>query len=437
MFCPKKSAVLAISVVIFFCVASTARADDITDWNQHMLRATTIAGTSPLVTTRVAAIVQASVFDAVNGIDRKYAPVHVAAAAPAGASRRAAAVQAAYTALVALFLPQKAIFDGRLAVSLTAIAADPHETSAGIAAGIAWGTTVANGILAWRATDGFTPPPPPYLGGTGVGQWRPTPPAFAPGAGPQFATMTPWSITSPSAYHPDGPPALTSARYARDFNETKLIGNISSTVRTPDQTIYSWFWAQSTASYLWNHLADVLLERRGRGDDDDDEGRFGEHRGSLLESARLLALLDLAMADAAIACWEAKYSYSAWRPVTAIPLEASIGNAGITVNAGDATWMPLLATPAHPEYPSGHSTVSGAAAVVLASFFGEDRHFTMDNDLLIGVTRSYHSFTQALNEVKNARIYAGIHFRFACDDGQEIGDKVGHYVLQHALLPAH
>jgi len=436
MFCPKKSAVLAISVVIFFCVASTARADDITDWNQHMLRATTIAGTSPLVTTRVAAIVQASVFDAVNGIDRKYAPVHVAAAAPAGASRRAAAVQAAYTALVALFLPQKATFDARLAVSLTAIAADPHETSAGIAAGIGWGTTVANGILAWRATDGFTPAPPPYMGGTGLGQWRPTPPAFAPGAGPQFATMVPWVISAPSQYRPGGPPALTSARYATDFNETKLIGNISSTVRTSDQTIYSWFWAQSTASYLWNHAADVLLERRARGDDDDDEGRFGEHRGSLLESARLLALLDLAMADAAIACWDAKYFYSTWRPITAIPLEASIGNAGITVNAGDATWMPLFATPAHPEYPSGHSTVSGAAAAVLVAFFGEKTHFTVDNDLLIGVTRSYHSFTQALNEVKNARIYAGIHFRFACDDGQVIGDQVGHYVLQNALLPA-
>jgi hypothetical protein len=180
----------------------------------------------------------------------------------------------------------------------------------------------------------------------------------------------------------------------------------------------------------------VLLERRARGDDDDEEGRFGEHRGSLLESARLLALLDLAMADAAIACWDAKYFYSAWRPVTAIPLEASIGNAGITVNAGDATWMPLFATPAHPEYPSGHSTVSGAAAAVLVAFFGEKTHFTVDNDLLIGVTRSYHSFTQALNEVKNARIYAGIHFRFSCDDGQVIGDQVGHYVLQNALLPA-
>ena len=346
MFCAKKSAVLGVTLAMFFCLTPTAQADDVTDWNQHMLRAVTVAGTSPLVATRVAAIVQASVFDAVNGIDRKYAAVHVAPGAPAGASRRAAAVQAAYTALVALFPTQKATFDGRIAVSLTAIATDPHETSTGIAAGVAWGTTAANGILAWRATDGFTPAPPPYLGGTGVGQWRPTPPAFAPGAGPQFATMVPWVISTPSQYRPGGPPALTSARYATDFNETKLIGNIASTVRTPNQTIYSWFWAQSTASYLWNHAADVLLERRGRGDDE-EEGRFVEHRGSLLESARLLALLDVAMADAAIACWDAKYFYSAWRPVTAIPLEASIGNAGITVNPGgrdvDAT---LRYTPA-------------------------------------------------------------------------------------------
>jgi len=437
MSCPKKPTVLAISLAILFCIAPTAQADDVTDWNQHMLRAGTVAGTSPLVMSRVAAIVQASVFDAVNGIDGKYTPVHVAPGAPAGASRRAAAVQAAYTALVALFPPQKATFDGRLAVSLTAIAADPHETGAGIAAGVAWGTTAANGILAWRATDGFTPAPPPFLGGNAVGQWRPTPPAFAPGAGPQFATMTPWVISTPSQYRPGGPPALTSARYATDFNETKLFGSISSAVRTSDQTIYSWFWAQSTATYLWNEVADLLLERRARGDNDDEDDRSGEHRGSLLESAHLLALLDVAMADAAIACWDAKYTYVAWRPVTAIPLEASIGNAGITVNPGDATWMPLFATPPHPEYPSGHSTVSGAASVVLATFFGEKTHFTMDNDLLIGVTRSYHSFTQALNEVKNARIYAGIHFRFSCDDGQEIGDKVGHYVLEHALLPAH
>jgi len=290
-----------------------------------MLRAGTVGATSPLVMSRVAAIVQASVFDAVNGIDRKYAPVHVPTGGPAGASRRAAAVEAAYTALVALYPAQKSTFDARLAVSLTAIASDPHETSAGIASGIAWGQTAANAILSWRAADGFTPAPPPFLGGAAVGQWRPTPPVFLPGAGPQFAYMTPWVISAPSQFRPSGPPALTSARYAADFNETKSMGSISSPIRTADQTIYAWFWAQSTATYLWNALADSLIEG-GDGDEDDDSGRWGERRNSLLESARVLALLDLAMADAAIACWEAKYHYVFWRPVTAIPLADTDGN---------------------------------------------------------------------------------------------------------------
>ena len=133
----KRFRLLVLSLTMLLLVSSIARADDVTDWNQHMLRAGTVAGTSPLVITRVAAIVQASVFDAINGIDRKYEPVHVTPAGPAGASRRAAAVEAAYTALVALFPLQKSTFDARLAVSLTAIASDPHETSAGIASGIA------------------------------------------------------------------------------------------------------------------------------------------------------------------------------------------------------------------------------------------------------------------------------------------------------------
>jgi len=422
---------LVLGLMKLFGAPSIARADDVTDWNQHMLRAGTVGGTSPIVMSRVAAIVQASVFDAVNGIDRKYAPVHVPPAGPADASRRAAAVEAAYTALVALYPAQKSIFDARLAVSLTAIASDPHETSAGIASGIAWGQTAANGILSWRATDGFAPAPPPFVGGTAVGEWRPTPPGLLPGAGPQFAYMTPWSIAAPSQFRPGGPPALTSARYAADFNETKTMGSISSSTRTADQTIYAWFWAASTATYLWNNVADSLIER---GDEDDDSGRWGEGRNSLLENARVLALLDLAMADAGIACWEAKYHYVFWRPVTAIPLADTDGNAA---TSADPSWAPLFATPAHPEYPSGHSTVSGAAAVVLASFFGEKKHFTMDNDLLIGVTRSFQSFTQALDEVKNARIFAGIHFRSACDDGQATGIQVANWVLDNALLPVH
>jgi membrane-associated phospholipid phosphatase len=429
----KRFCLLLLSLTMLLLVSSIARADDVTDWNQHMLRAGTVGGTSPLVMSRVAAIVQASVFDAVNGIDRKYAPVHVPPGGGAGASRRAAAVEAAYTALLALYPAQKSTFDARLAVSLTAIASDPHETSAGIASGIAWGQTAANGILSWRATDGFTPAPAPFLGGTTVGEWRPTPPSFLPGAGPQFAYMTPWVIGAPSQFRPGGPPPLTSARYAADFNETKSMGSISSPIRTVDETIYSWFWAASTSTYLWNHLADSLIERGDR-DADDDSGRWGERRNSLLESARVLALLDLAMADAAIACWEAKYHYVFWRPVTAIPLADTDGN---PATSADPIWAPLFATPAHPEYPSGHSTVSGAAAVILASFFGEKRRFTMDNDLLIGVTRSFGSFTQALDEVKNARIFAGIHFRSACDDGQMIGIQVANWVLGNALLPVH
>src|SRR5713226_3963417 len=166
---PRRFCLIVLGFATLLIASSTARADDVTDWNQHMLRAGTVGGTSPIVMTRVAAIVQASVFDAVNGIDRKYTPVHVSPGATAGASRRAAIVEAAYTALVALYPAQKSTFDARLAVSLTAIASDSHETSSGIASGIAWGQAAANGILSWRATDGFTPAPAPFLGGTAVG----------------------------------------------------------------------------------------------------------------------------------------------------------------------------------------------------------------------------------------------------------------------------
>ena len=427
----KRFGSLALGLATVLMASSIARADDVTDWNQHMLRAGTVGGTSPLVMSRVAAIVQASVFDAVNGIDRKYMPVHVPPGGDAGASRRAAVVEAAYTALVALYPTQKSTFDARLAVSLTAIASDPHETAVGIASGVAWGQTVANGILSWRATDGFTPAPAPFVGGNAVGEWRPTSPGLLPGAGPQFAYMTPWSISAPSQFRPGGPPALTSARYTADFNETKTMGSISSTIRSSDQTIYAWFWAASTATYIWNHLADSLILRDER-DENDDSGGSHNRRNSLLRNARLLALVDIAMADAAIACWEAKYYYVFWRPVTAIPLADTDGN---SATISDPAWMPLFATPAHPEYPSGHSTVSGAAARVLASFFGERERFTLDNDLLIGVTRSFRSFSESLDEVKNARIFAGIHFRSACDDGQAIGTQVANWVLDHALLP--
>ena len=156
------------------------------------------------------------------------------------------------------------------------------------------------------------------------------------------------------------------------------------------------------------------------------------HRPATLENARLLALLNLAIADAAIGCWDAKYTYVFWRPVTAIPLAGTDANAA---TAADSSWTPLFATPAHPEYPSGHSCVSAAAGAVLASYFGKRAHFRVESDVMPGVVRSFDSFSAALEEVKNARIYAGIHFRSATTDGQILGASVAQYVLDNALQP--
>jgi hypothetical protein len=421
-----------LAFVVVALAAGTAWADEITDWNQTMLRAALVGGTSPPVTTRVAAIVQAAVFDAVNGIARRYTPIHVEPAGPAGASRDAAAVQAAYATLIQLYPAQKSTFDARLAVSLAVLGA--RENSAAIATGRAWGQTVADAILTWRSTDGFTPTPPPFLGGTAVGQWRPTPPAFASGAVPQFAYMTPWAIAAPSQFRPAGPPPLTSARYAKDFNETKQMGSMSSATRTADQTVYAWFWNSATPSFLWNTVAVSLVAGSGsESDEHGDRDTHEERHDSTLQNARLLALLNVAIADAAIACFEAKYTYVSWRPVTAIPLAATDGNPETTE---DPSWMPLFATPAHPEYPSAHSCLSAAASSVLADRFGE-RHFTVESDSMPGVVRSFKSFSSALEEVKNARIFAGIHFRSATDDGEKLGASVAEYVLDHAAQPVH
>ena len=175
----------------------------------------------------------------------------------------------------------------------------------------------------------------------------------------------------------------------------------------------------STPAYFWDTLAVTL---------------GAQHHATLSENARLLALTNIAMADAAITCWEAKYHYVTWRPVTAIPLADTDGNPDTTA---DPSWTPLLTTPNFPEYPSGHSTVSGAAATVLARFFGNETSFTLDSDVLLGVTRSFSSFSAALDEVADARVFAGIHYRTACVDGQASGTEVANYILENSLQPIH
>jgi hypothetical protein len=415
----QRHTLLAISAaIVCLSFSPAARADEVTDWNRQLQQGLLAANSSAFVSSRTSAIVHAAVFDAVNGIERRYAPIHVTAAAPRGASRRAAAVQAAYATLIRL-LPavQHPGLDAARESSLAAIASvEAAEHSQSIARGIEWGQQVADAILLWRSADGFTPPPPPFLGGLAVGQWRPTTPGTS-GVGVQFATMTPWAIPSPVALlRPPGPPALTSNEYADDFGEVKEIGRAVSAIRTADQTQIARFWNGNTP-VSWNRAARVVS---------------AERHLTLSENARLFALVNVAMADAVITCWEAKYHYVFWRPVTAIRLADTDGNPDTAV---DAAWTSLIPTPAHPEYPSGHSTVSGAAATVLADYFGEDSPFTLESEALPGVTRSYTDFGSAADEANDSRVYGGIHFRSACRDGRVAGNSVGSYVAANVAQP--
>jgi hypothetical protein len=399
--------------------AGTAQADEVTDWNVIMFQAAHAAGTSPIVTTRVVAIVQAAVFDAVNGIERRYTPIHVTAVAPRGASQRAAAVEAAYASLVLLYPSQKTTFDDKRAISLAGIASGAAaENSESIERGINWGDQVAAAIWAWRSTDGFTPMPTPYLGVVAIGKWRSTPPGLLPFTGLQFTYMTPWVINSPNQFRPGGPPALSSAQFATDFNETKDWGSFSSAVRSPDETLYSLFWNASSASYYWDQIAISLS---------------AANHLTVSENARLLALVNVAMADAAIGCWEAKIHYLFWRPITAIrePTDTAINPA----TSPDPLWTPLFATPAHPDYPSGHSCVSGAAGRILSNFFGNNNSFSVTSDVMTTVTRFFSSITAAVDEVRNARVFAGIHFRTATNDGGTLGINVADWAQAHSLLP--
>jgi len=417
------SSIVVGSLVIGFWSVTPLRAEVITDWNRHTLYAlsqSTLAGNS-LVTTRVTAIVSAAVFDAVNGIDGRFTPIRVAPAAPRGASREAAAIQAAYATLVSLFPGQADDLAIKRTTSLAAIAsATAVLNSESIQRGIEWGATVAAEILAWRATDGFTPEPPAFFGDPlTIGRWRATPTAFAKMAGPQFASMKPWVLDSAGQFTAPGPPALTSARYAADFNETKGTGAAGD--GSPLREEVARFWTSNTPAG-WNRILATVADG---------------HQLSLPEAARLFALVNVAMADAAIACWHAKWEFQFWRPITAIELAGLDGNQDTAPPAPGTQWTPRLTTPPHQEYPSGHSTVSAAAVAVLADFFGDATPFTTDSEMLPGVTRTFNSFSESLAEIHNARIWGGIHFRSACADGSVLGEAVAAYVMGTAMLPAH
>ena len=233
---------------------------------------------------------------------------------------------------------------------------------------------------------------------------------------PQWATLDPFTLNSASQFRPNGPPSLTSQAYADAFNEVKELGSATGSTRTPEQTAIARFWADGAGSYTppghWNQIAEQIADQRGL---------------SLLENARLFAELNLALADAAIAAWDAKYTYGSWRPITAIP-EADLD--GNPATEAQSDWQPFLITPNFPEYISGHSTFSAAAATILAATFGDATTFTTQSLTLPGVKRTFASFSAAADEAGRSRIYGGIHYEFSNQDGQATGRKVGEWVLQ-------
>ena len=385
----------------------------VTDWNATLLDAVRTASSPPPQASRNMAMVQAAVYDSVNSISKKYSPYRVSIDAPAGASEEAAAAASAYRVLVTLYPAQAVKFNEAYASSLAKIPDGKSKDD-----GIALGQQVADQIITWRSTDGATKVVP-YTPKTDPGIWVPTPPAFASALDPQWPDVTPFAMTSGSQFRPSGPPALDSAKYAEELNYVKEIGKIDSLTRTPDQTAIAKFWANGGGTFTppghWNQIAEEASTLTGQ---------------SLEDSARLFALLNIAEADAAIACWDAKYQYNSWRPVTAIRQADKDNNPNTTA---DPLWTPLLTTPPFAEYTSGHSTFSGAADAVMSSVFGSDFGFADKGDKSVNTLRTYENFAQAADESGISRVYGGIHFMSANVDGLSSGRNLGNYVVQNFL----
>ncbi|HEY2253375.1 MAG TPA: Ig-like domain-containing protein, partial [Planctomycetaceae bacterium] len=277
-----------------------------------------------------------------------------------------------------------------------------------------YGRQIGDAIIALRANDGWDD----YVVDNVVdapGQWQPTAPSYAAPLDPQWATLQPWVMTSSSQFQPSGPPALTSQEWADAYNEVKDYGAYNSTVRTTDETQIARFWADnagtSTPPGHWNDLAEQVAMAQGN---------------STADNARLFAMLDITLADAAIVAFNAKYTYDFWRPITAIQNGDTDGN---DLTVADPSWQPFLLTPNFPEYVSGHSTFSGAAATILDSVFGSNYSFTTTSEGLAGVTRTFSSFDAAAAEAGQSRIYAGIHWQFSNADGQAAGRSLADYIL--------
>jgi hypothetical protein len=359
------------------------------------------------------AYVQAAVFDAVDAVDGGYHPYVGQLRARGTTDVDAAVATAAHRILVSQYPSQQSALDDSYATSLANTADGPAKRR-----GVALGEQAATDVEQARAHDGFQANVP-YTFGSGSGVWiLPTDnPATTP-ATPWAAKMTPFVLRQPDQYRPGPPPALTSAAYTAAYNETKDYGSATSTLRTTEQTDIALFWGRGRPDAQYNSgIRDLVTT----------------HNLTRVQAARALALTNLVAADAFIACFDGKYTYSAWRPYTAIRAGDTDGNPN---TSPDPTWTPLVRTPNHPEYPANHSCVTTSFATTVDNLLGP-AHFsvTIPGTPASTELRHYTSSTQLITEIANARIWDGVHFRFSTDAGTTIGRSVAHYDYQHALQP--
>jgi PAP2 superfamily len=375
-------------------------------WDGIGSQAFTAAGLSPAEGHMIFAYVAIAVYDSVMAIEGGYRPFAIDVDAPEGASAEAAVVAAAYRVL-AHYLPAQdvGILRPAYTASLATIPAGQAKDD-----GVETGDRVAGLLIAQRADDHFrdvvtyTPPNPPI-----PGVWIPTAPT--PAVGTYLARMRPFSLRSADQFRPKGPPALSSKRWSRDYNEVKQIGSRTSTTRTAEQTLAARFWAESPVQQAHGSFRKFIVDRRL----------------DVVDAARFMAMISVVFADALIACFDAKYQYAFWRPITAIPAGDTDGNDS-TVR--DPNWAPLLpVTPNHPEYPSAHSCLTPAGGRVIARFLGTKKiDFTVPSLTGLG-DRHFARVKDLAYEVGNARIWGGIHYRSAVEDGITISKKVVKQVL--------
>jgi hypothetical protein len=405
---------LAATVALVALTApALARADTVTTWNSHASDALFVtAAQPPQVSVPHLAMVHGAVYDAVNAIDKRHEPYLISTrlAMPFD-SKDAAAATAAYRALLNIVPGQATTLTAHYAASLAAIPDGSAKTR-----GIAVGEAAAAAMIAARTDDGrfgaFR-----FTVGSGPGVWKPVLPAFVNDPFAWLKDVRPFLIDDPARFRSDGPLRLTSRRYARDFAEVKGIGSLTSTTRTADQTHAARYWAENPPR-TWNRIFRTLSEQQGL---------------SLDENARLYAMLYLTAADALISVWADKAHWSFWRPITAIREADTDDNAATDVDTG---WLPLIANPPYPEHPSGHLGLSGSIGKTLQQFFGTDRIAFTDTNLA-GLTRDWERFSDAVDEIEGARVWSGIHFREADEQGRRIGERVAKWRDKHFFGAVH